>query len=104
MRYENYSFFEEYTGPGDSSVCGNTTRKNSTFEESVKKALSSAVVAAPHQKGHAIAQEAVPGAVNESAYALADCWKTLNASSCEVCWKMRLLQYWNACLGQRVEY
>nr|POF10969.1 cysteine-rich receptor-like protein kinase 2 [Quercus suber] len=85
LRFENYSFFEEYTGPGDSSVCGNTTRKNSTFEESVKKALSSAVVAAPHQKGHAIAQEAVPGAVNESAYALADCWRTLNASSCEVC-------------------
>ena len=85
LRFENYSFFEEYTGPGDSSVCGNTTRKNSTFEESVKKALSSAVVAAPYQKGHAIAQEAVPGAVNESAYALADCWRTLNASSCEVC-------------------
>ncbi|KAK7841794.1 cysteine-rich receptor-like protein kinase 2 [Quercus suber] len=85
LRFENYSFFEEYTGPGDSSVCGNTTRKNSTFEESVKKALSSTVVAAPHQKGHAIAQEAVPGAVNESAYALADCWRTLNASSCEVC-------------------
>ncbi|XP_050276604.1 cysteine-rich receptor-like protein kinase 2 [Quercus robur] len=85
LRSENYSFFEEYTGPGDSSVCGNTTRKNSTFEESVKKALSSAVVAAPHLKSHAIAQEAVPRAVNESAYALADCWRTLNASSCKVC-------------------
>ena len=42
-------------------------------------------MAAPHQIGNAIAQEAVPGAVNESAYELADCWRTLNASSCEVC-------------------
>ena len=33
MRYENYSFFQEYTRPGDRAVFGNTTRKNPTFEE-----------------------------------------------------------------------
>ena len=80
MRYENYSFFQEYTRPGDRAVFGNTTRKNPTFEESVKQALNRAIVAAPHQKGHATAQEAVLGAVNESVYVMADCWMTLSAS------------------------
>ena len=60
---------------------GRTQRlKNPTFEESVKQALNRAIVAAPHQKGHATAQEAVLGAVNESVYVMADCWMTLSAS------------------------
>lgn len=85
MRSENYSFFEEYKGPGDGAVCGNTTRKNSTFEASVRDAVTQAVVAALNQKGYARAQVAVRGAVNESAYVLADCWRSLNASSCREC-------------------
>ncbi|KAL0004274.1 hypothetical protein SO802_011835 [Lithocarpus litseifolius] len=85
MRYENYSFFKEYTRPTDRAVFGNTTRKNPTFKESVKEALNRAIVAAPHQKGHATDQEAVLGAVNESVYVPADCWMTLNASSCRAC-------------------
>ncbi|KAJ9176356.1 hypothetical protein P3X46_011676 [Hevea brasiliensis] len=84
MRSENYSFFEEYKGPGDEVVCGNTTRKNSTFGESAKQAVSTAVSSAPNNKGYARAQMAVPG-TNESAYVLADCWRTLNASSCRAC-------------------
>ena len=63
----------------------NTTRKNPTFKESVIQALNRAIVAAPHQKGHSTTQEAMLGAVNESAYVLADCWMTLNASSCRAC-------------------
>ena len=85
MRSENYSFYHEYTGPNDRSVCGNTTRKNSTFGESVKQAVSRAIVAAPNQKGYATTQEAVPGTVNDPAYVLADCWRNLNASSCKAC-------------------
>ncbi|KAK7856365.1 cysteine-rich receptor-like protein kinase 2 [Quercus suber] len=85
MRYENYSFFQENTRPGDRAVFGNTTGKNPTFKESVKQALNRAIVAAPHQIGHATAQEAVLGVVNESVYVLADCWMTLNASSCKAC-------------------
>ena len=85
MRSDNYSFFQEYTGPGDRAICGNTTRKNSTYEESVRQAVSSAVLAAPNQNGSATAQEAVPGAVNETVYVLADCWRILNANSCKAC-------------------
>ncbi|KAM4109789.1 hypothetical protein ACJW30_03G146400 [Castanea mollissima] len=85
MRSDNYSFFQEYTGPGDRAICGNTTRKNSTYEESVRQAVSSAVLAAPNQNGSATAQKTVPGAVNEAVYVLADCWRNLNANSCKAC-------------------
>ncbi|XP_050276601.1 cysteine-rich receptor-like protein kinase 2 [Quercus robur] len=85
MRSDNYSFFQEYTGPGDRAICGNTTRKNSTYEESVRQAVSSAVLAAPNQNGFAIFQGPVHGAANETVYALADCWRTLNANSCKAC-------------------
>nr|POF10178.1 cysteine-rich receptor-like protein kinase 2 [Quercus suber] len=85
MRSANYSFFQEYTGPGDRAICGSTTRKNSTYEESVRQAVSSAVLAAPNQNGYATARETVPGAVNEAVYVLANCWRTLNANSCKAC-------------------
>ncbi|XP_075656499.1 cysteine-rich receptor-like protein kinase 2 [Castanea sativa] len=85
MRSDNYSFFQEYTGHGDRAICGNTTRKNSTYEESVRQAVSSAVLAAPNQNGSATAPKTVPGAVNEAVYVLADCWRTLNANSCKAC-------------------
>ncbi|KDP26625.1 hypothetical protein JCGZ_17783 [Jatropha curcas] len=84
MRSENYSFFEEYRGPLDEVICGNQTRKNSTFEESAKVALSTAVSSAMNSRGYARAQVAVQG-TNESAYVLADCWRTLNASACRAC-------------------
>ncbi|KAJ6323682.1 hypothetical protein OIU76_011050 [Salix suchowensis] len=84
MRAENYSFYEEYMGPGDKAVCGNTTRKNSTFTESTRQAVSQAVTSASNNQGYAGVQFTVPG-TNESAYVLANCWKTLNASSCRAC-------------------
>ncbi|XP_050205691.1 cysteine-rich receptor-like protein kinase 2 [Mercurialis annua] len=84
MRSENYSFYEEYKGPGDHAVCGNATRKSSSFTESVRRALSSTVLSAPSNKGYGRVQVAVPGS-NESAYVLANCWNTLNASSCSLC-------------------
>lgn len=85
MRSENYSFFEEYKGPQDTSVCGNITRKNSTFEEAARQAVMRAVAAAPHNGLYARSQVAIPGTRNESVHVLADCWRTLNASSCRAC-------------------
>lgn len=85
MRSENYSFFEEYSGPGDRAVCSNETRNNSIFERSVRQAVTQAVGSAVNQKGYASAQVSAPGAANDSAYVLADCWRTLNASSCKAC-------------------
>lgn len=85
MRAENYTFFEEYTGPNDHAECGNTTRHDSAFEESVRQAMSQAVSAAPGNNGYGRAQVAVAGRRNESAYVLADCWRTINASACRAC-------------------
>ncbi|GKV14547.1 hypothetical protein SLEP1_g25404 [Rubroshorea leprosula] len=84
MRSENYSFFEEYTGPEDRAVCGNATKKSSAFEKSATDAVNSAVAAAPGNAGYARAHVAVPG-TNESAFVLADCWKSLSQNSCRMC-------------------
>lgn len=85
MRAQNFSFIEEYTGPSDHAVCGNQTRKNSTFQESARQAVKQAVAAAPNNKGYARSKVIAQGTLNESAYVLADCWRTLNASSCRAC-------------------
>lgn len=85
MRSENYSFFREYEGPEDRAVCGNGTRKNLRFQESAREAVMRAVASAPSNGGYARAQVQVSGAANKSAYVLANCWKTLNSSSCEAC-------------------
>ncbi|KAF8399733.1 hypothetical protein HHK36_015604 [Tetracentron sinense] len=85
MRAENYSFFEEYKGPGDMAICGNASRKSSRFQESAKQAILNAVAGAPDNNGYARAKVLVSGSVNESAYVLADCWRTLNKSSCRAC-------------------
>ncbi|KAK6281536.1 hypothetical protein POUND7_015361 [Theobroma cacao] len=84
MRSENYTFFEEYTGPDDRAVCGNTSRKGSNFQDSARQAVNHAVAAALEKEGYAKAQVAVPG-TNESAYVLVNCWRTLNKSSCKAC-------------------
>ena len=85
MRAENYSFFNEYTGPGDKAVCGNTTRKNSSFQVAASQAVLTAVQDAPNNDGYARGKVAVSGTANESAYVLADCWRTLDTSSCKAC-------------------
>ena len=85
MRAQNYSFIEEYTGPSDHALCGSETRKNSTFQESARQAIKQAVADAPNNNGYARSKVMVPGTANESAYVLADCWRTLNASSCRAC-------------------
>lgn len=84
MRSENDSFFEEYKGPGDLAVCGNTTRKSSKFQESARQAVMHAVASAPSHRNYARAKTSASGS-NEPAYVLANSWKNLNKSSCEAC-------------------
>jgi serine/threonine protein kinase len=85
MRAENYSFFEEYRGSQDQAVCGNTTRSNSMFQETARRSVLEAVANAPNNNNYARVESAVSGTANETAYVLADCWRTLNASACRSC-------------------
>lgn len=92
VRSENYSFFQEYTGKQDHSVCGkkNETigKKDLGFENSTSRAVFRAAAMAaqePNNKGFAHSQLSVPGASNESVFVLATCWKTLSANSCRAC-------------------
>ncbi|KAJ0544843.1 putative protein kinase RLK-Pelle-DLSV family [Helianthus annuus] len=43
MRSQDYSFYDEYTGPDDTTVCGNTTRKSTMFQESTRQVVVNAV-------------------------------------------------------------
>lgn len=85
LRAQNYSFYHEYLGPDDRAVCGNRTRPGSAFEESARKAMSRAVSAASRNTRYARAEVALVGAVNESVYVLADCWRTISARGCRAC-------------------
>ncbi|CAI9779360.1 unnamed protein product [Fraxinus pennsylvanica] len=84
MRVQNYSFDQEYTGPNDTAVCGNRTQRTSAFQNSARQAVVQAVSAAPNNNGYARAQVPV-SRTNESAYVLANCWRTLSANSCRAC-------------------
>lgn len=85
MRAENYSFYEEYASPIDHVECGNITQPDSAFKLSVTQAVSQAVSAAESNYGYGRAQVSVAGRRNESAYVLANCWRTINASGCRAC-------------------
>lgn len=86
MRVENYTFYQETLDPEyDRAVCGNSTRKSPGFAASAREAVRRAVAAAP-TVGRGFAREAVPVAgSNETAYVLADCWRTLSMNSCRTC-------------------
>ncbi|XP_047320047.1 cysteine-rich receptor-like protein kinase 2 [Impatiens glandulifera] len=85
MRSENYTFFHEYTGKEDRAVCGNKTRQTSAFQLSATQAVNQAVADATNGNGYGRAQVEVSGTLNQSAYVLADCWKSLNSNSCKAC-------------------
>ncbi|KAL2510249.1 Cysteine-rich receptor-like protein kinase 2 [Forsythia ovata] len=84
LRTGSYNFFKEYTGQSDTAVCGNRTQKSFAFQVSARQAVVQAVSAAPNNNGYARSQVPV-SSTNESAYVLADCWRTLSASSCRAC-------------------
>ncbi|KAL8267076.1 hypothetical protein R6Q59_004420 [Mikania micrantha] len=86
LRYENYSFFEEYTGQDDRRICTNTTRRNNVFEQSVKKVVAEAVETAPKTNNYYARPEIlISGTENQLVYAQADCLRTLDTGSCEKC-------------------
>ncbi|XP_076893025.1 cysteine-rich receptor-like protein kinase 2 [Bidens hawaiensis] len=85
MRVQNYSFFHEYTGPDDSYVCGNATRKNVTFQAAVKQTVSNAVTDALRNSKYFGRGEMLVDSGNESVYVLAECFRTLSPSSCLAC-------------------
>ncbi|KAI3782590.1 hypothetical protein L2E82_12641 [Cichorium intybus] len=84
MRTENYSFYEEYAGPDDTVICGNRTRYGVSLD-SARQAISDAARDAPRNRDYFARKEALSGTANESTYVLADCWGTLNESSCAKC-------------------
>ncbi|XP_071690982.1 cysteine-rich receptor-like protein kinase 2 [Rutidosis leptorrhynchoides] len=86
MRVQNYSFYEEYTGVNDTYVCNNETRTSVLYQDTVKQAVSNAVMDASRSNEYfAREQMLVSGSVNESVYVLAECWRTLSPSSCSAC-------------------
>ncbi|XP_057528514.1 cysteine-rich receptor-like protein kinase 2 isoform X2 [Amaranthus tricolor] len=86
-RSENYNFYDEYLGPDDTTICSNKTTNEPTFPDAARRAVVRAVVNAPNNKGYASEQVLVKRAKNESAYVLANCWGSLNTSSCQLCLK-----------------
>nr|GEU92575.1 cysteine-rich receptor-like protein kinase 2 [Tanacetum cinerariifolium] len=86
MRVQNYYFFQEISGPNDTIVCGNKTRKSRPFQDTVRQAVIKAVTVASQDSDYfAREQMLVSGTGNESVYVLADCWRTLNSSLCRAC-------------------
>ncbi|KAK8643502.1 hypothetical protein V6N13_012797 [Hibiscus sabdariffa] len=87
MRSDNYSFYEEYLGPSDMAICGNTSRKGSSFQASARQAVSQAVTTALNNGGYYGKAQVAGSGTNETAYVMVDCWRTLNRSSCEACYE-----------------
>lgn len=85
MRAENYSFYNEFKGPEDNIVCGNTTRKSGTFGDAVRQGLRNAVAEASRTGGYARASAKAGESESESAFVLANCWRTLSPDSCKQC-------------------
>ncbi|KAL8253628.1 hypothetical protein R6Q59_031849 [Mikania micrantha] len=85
MRLQNYSFFEEYKGPNDTTVCGNTTRTSILFQNATRQAVGNAVTGALRNNDFFAREEMLVPGVNNSVYVLAECWKTLSPNSCRAC-------------------
>ncbi|KAM0062390.1 putative protein kinase RLK-Pelle-DLSV family [Helianthus debilis subsp. tardiflorus] len=85
MRVQNYSFYHEYTGPDDGYVCGNTTRKNVSFQDTVKQAVLNAVTDASRSSEYFGRVQMLVASGNESVYVLAQCWRSLSPNSCRAC-------------------
>ncbi|XP_019163820.1 PREDICTED: cysteine-rich receptor-like protein kinase 2 isoform X2 [Ipomoea nil] len=76
MRVENYPFFQEVLGPEDRHVCGNSTRNDSVFGETVRRAVVQAVSNASTNTDYAKVELPVSGRNDETVYVLGNCWKT----------------------------
>nr|XP_043612672.1 cysteine-rich receptor-like protein kinase 2 [Erigeron canadensis] len=86
LRLQNYSFYEEDLGPNDIFICGKTTNNNRLFGNTVTRAVTNAATDASRRNEYfGREQMQVPNTRNEYVYVLADCWRTLNQSSCKSC-------------------
>ncbi|PWA90056.1 Concanavalin A-like lectin/glucanase, subgroup [Artemisia annua] len=85
MRFQNYSFFEQYTGPNDTIVCGNTTRESGIFQDSTSQAVMNVVTGALRNSGYFAREEMIVSGTNKSVYVMAECWRTLSQDSCRAC-------------------
>uniref|UniRef100_A0A0A9HPJ4 Protein kinase domain-containing protein n=1 Tax=Arundo donax TaxID=35708 RepID=A0A0A9HPJ4_ARUDO len=86
MRYANYSFFDEIMDSLDTSVCSSSNRSSDQrgFSSAVSTVLSNVTsLAVKSDKGFAVGSASRSPKV--AAYALAQCWQNLNASSCAAC-------------------
>uniref|UniRef100_A0A0D9V1V7 Protein kinase domain-containing protein n=1 Tax=Leersia perrieri TaxID=77586 RepID=A0A0D9V1V7_9ORYZ len=87
-RYANYSFFAQPLGPDDAAFCAagaNYSGANPRgFGEAVRAALANVTAAAEGGGGgyYAVGSASVGGA---TAFALAQCWGSLNATACGQC-------------------
>ncbi|XP_062213249.1 cysteine-rich receptor-like protein kinase 2 [Phragmites australis] len=88
-RYGNYSFFGEAVGAADATVCGSGSEGNYTadprgFGDAVRVAMTNVTgaAAAPGSEGFGVGSAAAGSA---TAFALAQCWESLNGTSCEQC-------------------
>nr|GEW43650.1 cysteine-rich receptor-like protein kinase 2 [Tanacetum cinerariifolium] len=85
MRLQNYSFFEQYTGPNDTIVCGNTTRESGFFQDSASQAVLNVATGALRNSGYFAREEMIVPGTNKSVYVMAECWRTLSPDSCRAC-------------------
>ncbi|CAO2190668.1 unnamed protein product [Urochloa humidicola] len=89
-RYANYSFFGEALGSSaadgagdDVSVCGSSGEGNGNYTGAAgPRAFGAAVRAAPESRGFGAGSASSGGA---TAFALAQCWESLNATACAQC-------------------
>ncbi|KAI3516198.1 hypothetical protein L1887_15109 [Cichorium endivia] len=86
MRLQNYSFYEEYTGPDDTIVCGNVTKESVEFQDAARRAVGDSVTDALRNSEY-FAREAVvvAGGGNKSVFVMAECWRSLSPADCRVC-------------------
>ncbi|KAK1419996.1 hypothetical protein QVD17_29487 [Tagetes erecta] len=85
MRLQNYSFYEEYTSPNDTTICGSVTRKGISFQESTRRAVVNVVSDALRNNDYFAREEVSVSGFSNSVYVLAECWKTLSPMSCRAC-------------------
>ncbi|XP_076941624.1 cysteine-rich receptor-like protein kinase 2 isoform X1 [Bidens hawaiensis] len=85
MRIQNYSFYDEYSSPNDTSVCGNATRKSDYFREETMRVVGNAVTGALRKNNYFGREQMVGSGDDDSVYVLAQCWETLSPSSCRAC-------------------
>ncbi|KAD1020759.1 hypothetical protein E3N88_43408 [Mikania micrantha] len=85
MRMNNYSFFDENLGAEDTTLCGATMLTVVGFHDSVRRAVANAVIDAPKNSDFFARDVSPAGGAIEPVYVLADCWNTLNETSCTHC-------------------